>query len=320
MAAAAASQSGGGPVQLAADNERSSEEEERLTFAELGVQREGKLSRWREAKLKGFSGELFRLFAQIESHQSAVGVNANAAQQQQPSPPLKVGIVLMTREPHRFDWWLRYHRSLGIEHVFVRVENTPGLLPLLRSDEFAPFVTIVTNASTDDGRDEQAPSAQGGNYYSQFDRQEDHVRRSTQLAKERGIEWLFHVDDDELLHFDVPMSTLVADSAPGTTCLALINAEAVPTSSAHDCVFEEIQTFTLHRMLAYRNGKAAGAIQAGGQFCGPHRFMGKCHVVPVAQACVLHFESCTYEAWRQKFLRHTRHCEGTLKAEIPFPL
>eukprot|EP00965_Chrysotila_dentata_P232445 6198976-Pleurochrysis_carterae.AAC.2 len=28
----------------------------------------------------------------------------------------------MTRKPHRFDWWLRYHRNLGICHVFVHVE------------------------------------------------------------------------------------------------------------------------------------------------------------------------------------------------------
>ena len=40
--------------------------------------------------------------------------------------------------------------------------------------------------------------------------------------------------------------------------------------------------------------------------------------VPVAKARVLHFESCTYEAWRDKFLRHTHHCEGKKKNDIPF--
>ena len=33
-------------------------------------------------------------------------------------PDLKVGIVLMTRRPHRFDFWLAYHRSLGISPFF----------------------------------------------------------------------------------------------------------------------------------------------------------------------------------------------------------
>ena len=66
------------------------------------------------------------------------------------SSELKVGIALMTRQPHRFDWWLRYHRSLGVHHVFVHVEDSPELLPLLQSDEFESFVSIVAK-SGDEG-------------------------------------------------------------------------------------------------------------------------------------------------------------------------
>ena len=84
-------------------------------------------------------------------------------------------------------------------------------------------------------------------------------------------------------------------------------------------------------MLAYRNGKSAGRVSVA-NWHGPHRFTGNYHVVPVeqaradafahprsdrpkqcaatltecgpAQACVLHFESCTYEQWRNKFIKH----------------
>ena len=52
--------------------------------------------------------------------------------------------------------------------------------------------------------------------------------------------------------------------------------------------------FTQHKMLAYRNGKSAGRT-ADTNWHGPHRFTGSYHVVPVKRACVLHFESCTYE-------------------------
>ena len=52
-----------------------------------------------------------------------------------PRPELKVGIVLMTRRPHRFDFWLAYHRALGISHFFVHVEDTPALLEELRQGE-----------------------------------------------------------------------------------------------------------------------------------------------------------------------------------------
>lgn len=52
---------------------------------------------------------------------------------------------------------------------------------------------------------------------------------------------------------------------------------------------------------------------------GPHRFTGSYHVVPVTCACVLHFESCTYEQWRNKFLKH-RNTDEKKKAEMCEPL
>ena len=287
--------------------------EQGLTFAELGAEREAFFAREREEKLRDFGGdEISRIFARIEARQ----LQAASKDCHQATRDIRVGIALMTRDPHRFDWWLRYHRSLGIEHVYVHVEGSPDLLPLLHSDEFTTFVTVV---ATDQDNKSDSPRHRESNYFGLMERQERHVLRSTQLAKQRGLDWLFHIDDDELLHFAVPMKTLIGSAPPGTTCLTLINAEAMPTAEAATCVFEEIDAFTLHRMVAYRNGKAAGAVQAGARFSGPHRFTGPCLVVPVTKACVLHFESCTYEVWRDKFLRHIQHCDDRKKADIPFP-
>jgi len=97
----------------------------------------------------------------------------------------------------------------------------------------------------------------------------------------------------------------------------LVNVEAVPKTLDADCVFSDINVFTQHKMLAYRNGKSAGRCSVA-TWHGPHRFTGSYHVVPVACACVLHFESCTYEQWRNKFLKH-RDMDEQKKLEIPFP-
>ena len=132
-----------------------------------------------------------------------------------------------------------------------------------------------------------------------------------------GIDWTFHVDDDELLYFDVPFSKIVDGLAPGVTCVVLVNIEAVPRSLSPECVFEDIEVFTQHKMLAYRNGKSAGKVDLA-DWHGPHRFTGSYHVVPVARACVLHFESCIYENWRNKFIKH-RDIDEQKKKDIPFP-
>ena len=68
------------------------------------------------------------------------------------------------------------------------------------------------------------------------------------------------------------------------------------------------------------NGKSAG--RCG--FCtwlGPHRYTGRSVVVDADRAALLHFESCTYEMWRNKFSKH-RHMEARKKVDIdkiPFP-
>ena len=96
---------------------------------------------------------------------------------------LKVGITLMTRKPHRFDWWLRYHRSMGIYHVFVHVEDTPELLPMLASDEFADFVTVTTGK--DNSVDTHNPNSHD-NYYTLMQRQERQVSTAKGAAKGGG--------------------------------------------------------------------------------------------------------------------------------------
>uniref|UniRef100_A0A7S4C407 Glycosyltransferase family 92 protein n=1 Tax=Chrysotila carterae TaxID=13221 RepID=A0A7S4C407_CHRCT len=230
------------------------------------------------------------------------------------SPKLKVGITLMTRKPHRFDWWLRYHRNLGICHVFVHVEDTPELLPLLDSDEFAGFVTVTTG--DDNSLDTHNPNSPD-NYYTLMQRQEEQVRRSVVSARRMGIQWLFHIDDDELLHLTEPFSRLVRELGSDVTCITFVNIEATPKSLNAECVFEEIDTFSQHLMLAYRNGKSAGRVSVA-DWHGPHRFTGRYCVVPVERACILHFESCTYEQWRNKFIKHKEMGEAK-KNDIPFP-
>lgn len=131
--------------------------------------------------------------------------------------------------------WLRYHRSLGVNHVFVHVEDTPELLPLLATDEFADFVTVTTGS--DNSLDTHNPSS-SDNYYTLMQRQERQVHWSVAECRKAGIDWLFHIDDDELLHFDAPFSSILDGLAHGVTCVVLVNVEAVPNRLSSECIFE----------------------------------------------------------------------------------
>ena len=116
-----------------------------------------------------------------------VGSSPSPERRKPPAEPaLKVGIVLMTRKPHRFDFWLRYHRSIGISRVFVHVEDTPELLALLETPEFSDFVTVT--AGSDRSEDTHKPKSEN-NYYTLMERQERHVRASVLEARKRDIDW-----------------------------------------------------------------------------------------------------------------------------------
>mmetsp|Transcript_65827 Transcript_65827/g.109392 ORF Transcript_65827/g.109392 Transcript_65827/m.109392 type:complete len:143 (-) Transcript_65827:201-629(-) len=68
--------------------------------------------------------------------------------------------------------------------------------------------------------------------------------------------------------------------------------------------------------LAYINGKSAGRV-GNVVTCGSHRFSGEEWDVPLESACVLHFESCPYSRWRDKFMHYAKLTSRL--SSIPFP-
>lgn len=282
----------------------------------------------------------------------------------------RVGIVVLTRQPHCFDWWLRYHRTLGIERVYTRVEATPdlreklaatdsehhGFVELLPSGELEPpspdtfspefqakidsaiHSAALTGEESADSVAELAPllfQPSGvnwwaatqmdkqpkvlGNYNTLMERQQRTVLAALARAQAAGIDWLFHIDDDELLHFSVPFSEMMASLPDDITCLTLQNVEAVPSSFTSSCIFEERSTFcTMDELFtSYRNGKSAGRVPLS-DWQGPHRFTGEQYVVQTALARVLHYESATFDIWRAKFERHARSTGPDALDEVPF--
>ena len=105
----------------------------------------------------------------------------------------------------------------------------------LQSGEFADFVTVTTG--NDNSMDTHNPNSTD-NYYTLMQRQERQVRRSVQESRRMGLDWVFHVDDDELLYFDEPFCKIVEALSPGVGCVVLVNIEAVPKALHSECVFE----------------------------------------------------------------------------------
>lgn len=126
-----------------------------------------------------------------------------------------------------------------------------------------------------------------------------------ELCARDGIDWLLHIDADELfLEHDPSVWESPADR------LVFANHECVPVWAA-ERPLQAVTHFKAHgRMpfLLYSNGKSAVRCRAGGErprADGPHRFTGPGteEMVAHTRASVLHYACPTFDLWWEKY-RH----------------
>ena len=100
---------------------------------------------------------------------------------------VEIGIVSMMKNPKNIETWLNTHRTLGIKHFYIRLEDSPKVESFLNEQS---DVTVQIGKST------------GINEYDEIQtRQNAWVNEAFQLAltDKNQIGWLVHIDSDELL-------------------------------------------------------------------------------------------------------------------------
>ena len=58
---------------------------------------------------------------------------------------VKIGAVTMMKDPKNLETWLRTNREAGISHFYIRLEDSPDVLPFLQEQE---DVTVVEGKSS----------------------------------------------------------------------------------------------------------------------------------------------------------------------------
>ena len=175
---------------------------------------------------------------------------------------VRLGIVSMTKRPADLEQWLAYHRRVvGVEKFFLQIEDTPELAALLLRPPWNGCVDATFVAKTH--RD----------YFVQMDRQAVNVACAVERAKAHGIEWLLHVDDDEMLHCPAGAGAMHAalSALPPQCCDAHIkNLEALAPAPTCSKPFEECVTFvaSTSKFASYTNGKVLWAGRCA-RFKGP---------------------------------------------------
>jgi len=212
----------------------------------------------------------------------------------------------MVRKPFNFDTWLNYHLSLDVDYIFLRVEDTPELSDVLDNYKDKVIVEYDNYVNKKD------------NYWTQMNRQKEFVNNVIEKCKSLSIEWLIHIDSDELFWSSTTIKEMLSKVDKDISCVSIHNFEAVYPNDCLTNPFLETNRFLYKDLLAYSNGKSIGRISSDLSCRGPHAFTGKQHKINQKISLILHFESPTFNSWYKKFSEEKSDISDDMMNNIPF--
>lgn len=208
----------------------------------------------------------------------------------------KVAIVSLVTEPHQFQTWIDHHKTkMGINRFYIFQDSEEDLGPV------DPSVILIKNWKDRLGYNFDPEMDQPANVRV---RQQLAFDEGHRMAQRDGMDYIVHIDCDELLYGDRPAS--VFDRYPRSGAFHLVNEELAPDRMDYKNCFVEGKKFHADpsRFTAYGNGKAAGRVGQC-EWHGPHFLKGRDPVnVPRDQLRVLHYPSCNLDETLKRAKRY----------------
>ena len=219
--------------------------------------------------------------------------------------------------------WLAHHRNLGIRDFYLFADEADEL-PLYQSFE-QDGVRLFSRGEALDAQWQTTPLWTFFRDYLDevYARQCLNVDLTMALAREAGVDWLLHLDIDELLCIAGRWPSLATffDTHRHCDMVHFTNHEAVPEAWHIDDYFAEVtlfkrnprmldearlqatrQVFGDRYFLAYTNGKSAARL-AGSctRSYGAHEFVPCERRIRTSEICVLHYPQCGFNWYHSKF-------------------
>jgi Glycosyl transferase family 2 len=214
-----------------------------------------------------------------------------------------------------FPVWCRYHLPL-VDYIFIWIDDPAEL-----ETQYIPrHDRLIVGLGCQDHKE----SVHG----TLMHRQDRNTEQALLLCQSMHIDWLLHIDADELLYarnknaLSKLWQSLCSSDIGQVTFL---NHEVCPVWECGN-VFQDCTYFKLngqHRFNFYNNGKSAVRCGPGVSVISAHGFRGFTgkHVW-CRNAFVLHYACATFEYWRRKYDNLKEFPDGwwdNLSRPIEFP-
>jgi hypothetical protein len=244
---------------------------------------------------------------------------------------MRLGIVSTVHEPGvMLDSFIQYHRAIGFQHFLLFFDNPQD--PDIRRAQRYPEVTVVP-CDEAHGRALQTLQAypvfgpQCATFHSA--RQILNAEMGMRMAADMGLDWLLHIDADELFHSPVlsPADHFTQLQESGAAQGTYLNMEAVPEALEVADPFREVTLFKRnpfvisslflgryfnfwqargHYFVGYNHGKSAAQVDRRVTTASTHRFRhadGDLATRELTSPSILHYPSCGLSRHIHKFER-----------------
>ena len=224
----------------------------------------------------------------------------------------KIAIVTTVRNPHNFNDWLSYHFKFGIYKIYV-VFDDPNENTLQYSHHGNKLNLILND---NEWKENLKTCKQYNSHKNSFDdevmsRQILNAEYVLKMAKIDMIDWLIHIDADEILYSNKydNISQSFSNLSNLSNIAKLSNYEIAPLeSNSNNCFrthtyFKTKKAGSLYK--AYYNGKGACKVSSDAYPFGVHDF--KVDKYEIKQTfdendlVILHYVNCSFNEWINKY-------------------
>jgi len=215
---------------------------------------------------------------------------------------VKLGVATTVKNPHKLNDWIKYHLNINFAKVYIVFDDENEDYPINSEYIKNPRVRIFKNNEKWKYEISQLPNM------SQFinDTKEVMSRQITNFtnvrnyAKKDNIDWLLHIDGDELFYPEnTPFHKIFVNNADS---INFQNLEMIPKRDDYENCFIDGVDFKINPGIfnAYSNGKSAVKVNSPAIIGGVHDFYGGNRITSNIGK-ILHYPSCNFDEYVNKY-------------------
>ena len=211
-----------------------------------------------------------------------------------------IGIATTTKNPHQLNDWIKYHLNIGFNKLYIVFDDENEIYDNIYENDNR--VVIFYNNNEWKSELSQLPNMDHflNDKKEVMSRQILNFTNVRNYAKLDNIDWLLHIDADELFYNESTSLDTIFDNKYNV--ILFQNYEMIPKHDNYNNCFKEGVNFKINPRIynAYSNGKSAVNINSNAVIAGVHDFSGGNKLVSQIGK-ILHYPSCNFNEYINKY-------------------